>query len=816
MSTSFRIASSVICLALSVPVQAEGGGLRGVVRSSDGWPLRNVSVAIADTDKLVLTDEEGAYSFEGLDAGYELTLVASLEGFSDARKTVMTGAVEVVDIVLEIAGLAETLVVATDIPIMSAAEEISSVRLSPEQVAVLPSLGEKDLFRAFQLLPGVRSSESSSGLFVRGSTPDQNLVTYDGFTVYHIDHLFGYFSAFNMEAVGEARLHKGAIEAQYGGRLSSVVEIEGRTGDSEKVHFQAGASLLSANGLAEFPLFGRGSLLLAGRRSFQSSLYDKILGQVNATPAPRGGVGTASRLARFETQPSSYFYDLNGKLSLELASRTLLTASAYNGRDDVDNSRDLQLPDFALERLAERGIDIGGTLSVSDVNRWENLGAGLKLTHHWSDTAQSVASLGYSRFENDRDRSAGGFGRPPGGEENEAFRPRAATGSAEDNELRDYTFRLDNSFQLAWNHHLQAGVQITDNKIDYLLGVEEETAGSDGTASLESGDILDLASSGRQLSAYIQDRWTLLERVTLNAGVRATSFDVTEQTYLEPRLSLSVVVSDGLRLKGAWEKHNQVVSRITRGDVVQGNREFWALSDDDLVPVASSSQIMAGASYETGNLLVDLELYSKDLDNLTEFAPRFLLLPGQDETDFPDFFYRGHGVARGLELLVQKKFGNHNGWLSYTLGEIEHTFPDLADGPYPATHDQTHEFKLVDTLRLGSWRLSGTFIYSTGRPYTEPVGIEEVGLPAGQRTIQQVVVGEKNGARLPSYNRLDLAANWEFALGSSQGLIGVTLFNAYNRKNVWYREFEAVEDELIENDILLMGRTLNVSVSLRF
>ena len=283
------------------------------------------------------------------------------------------------------------------------------MRLAPEQVAMLPSLGEKDLFRAFQLLPGVRNSESSSGLFVRGSTPDQNLVTYDGFTVYHVDHLFGYFSAFNMDAIEEARLHKGAIEARYGGRLSSVVEIEGRSGDPEEMHFRAGLSLLSANATAQLPFADRGSLLIAGRRSFQSSLYDKILGQVDTAPAPRGGVATASRLAVFETLPSSYFYDLNAKLSFELGPNTHLSVSGYNGRDDVDNSRDLELPALALERLAERGIEIDGAFSITDTTNWENLGAGTKLSHRWSDAAETVASFGFSRFENDRDRSAGGF-----------------------------------------------------------------------------------------------------------------------------------------------------------------------------------------------------------------------------------------------------------------------------------------------------------------------------------------------------------------------------------------------------------------------
>jgi ferric enterobactin receptor len=199
---------------------------------------------------------------------------------------VQGGKTAVVDFVLDVAKEAREAGVTAERPLLSVSDKENRIIITPSQIAALPSLGEKDIFRAFQLLPGISgSNETSSGLYVRGGKPDQNLLLYDGFTVYHVDHLFGYFSAFNMEAIQDARLSKGGYEAKYGGRLSSVMELTGKEGAADAWHGGAGASFLSANAFVEVPLFGKGALLLAGRRSFQSPLYDKIMDLFNVSPA---------------------------------------------------------------------------------------------------------------------------------------------------------------------------------------------------------------------------------------------------------------------------------------------------------------------------------------------------------------------------------------------------------------------------------------------------------------------------------------------------------------------------------------------------
>ncbi|MEL7123844.1 MAG: carboxypeptidase-like regulatory domain-containing protein, partial [Bacteroidota bacterium] len=224
---------------------------------------------------------------------------------------------------------------------------VSKIAVAPAQLTSLPSIGEKDIFRSLQLLPGVSgSNESSSGLFVRGGTPDQNLVLFDGFTVYHVDHLFGFFSAFNSNAIKDVQLYKGGFEAKYGGRLSSVVDITGKDGNSEQVNTGVGISPLSVNGFFEAPFAGgKGTVLLTGRRSFQSSFYNNLLefsdGDAD-TGTNEGETETQqtpfARRGQANTEPNSWFYDLNGKATFRLE-KDIFSLSFYGGKDNLDNSR---------------------------------------------------------------------------------------------------------------------------------------------------------------------------------------------------------------------------------------------------------------------------------------------------------------------------------------------------------------------------------------------------------------------------------------------------------------------------------------------
>jgi ferric enterobactin receptor len=279
-------------------------------------------------------------------------------------------------------------------------------------------------------------------------------------------------------------------------------------------------------------------------------------------------------------------------------------------------------------------------------------------------------------------------------------------------------------------------------------------------------------------------------------------------------MTLTLKLTDRIHLKGAWGKYSQIINRIIREDVQQGNREFWALSDGEVIPYGKATHYILGLTYETQDYLFDVEAFHKDLSGLSEFALRFT--PWQEEIDYIQFIYTGTGVANGIELLLQKKFGQYTGWLGYTLSKVEYTFPNLETDSFPALHDQTHEFKIVNSYDWNDWTFSATWIYATGRPYTEPIGVEEEKVLEGRRSIERVVLGEKNGARLPPYHRLDIAASYRFPLFGSQSIIGASVFSLYGRKNVWHKEFDVVKGEIFENNILYMGLTFNLFVTIQF
>ena len=812
----------LVCLVGDVRAQtARGQGLyevriEGTVQTSDGAVLPGATVRVFGTALTTTTDGDGRYALVFTHASERLIVVADLDNYrgDDAVVKIDGPLTTTIDFTLTPAFASDVVVIA-DVPTLNTADDISRITLAPAQVAVLPSLGERDIFRAFQLLPGVSGSqETSSGLYVRGGTPDQNRIEYDGFRVYEVDHLFGYFSAFNMDAIEDVELSKGGFEARHGGVLSSVMQITGKSGRLDRVAGSVGASLLSFNGTVETPLFNNtGSALLAVRRSFQGPLYNRILNLFdnNAAVGPGqavgqrgGGGGRGGGFATFDTQPSSNFYDINGKVLLNPSPHDTMFLSLYRGNDNLDNSRSLELPEGLLDRLLERGIDpadrgldLNSSFDITDVRDSGNIGVGFVWSRQWNSRVQSDVSLGYSRFNDVRDRSArvGSNSNP----------------TAEDNRVEDLTFKASVPITLGVGHTLEGGIEVTSNDIAYGF-----QSGGIGQAGRESplAAVLNQSTQGRLTALFLQDRWLLGSRLLVVPGVRLTRFDQTSASYTEPRLAATYFVTDRFKLKAAAGRYRQFTNRITREDVLQGDREFWSLANGTTVPVAQATHLIGGGAYERGSLLIDVEVFTKDLSDLTQFAPRFVT--ASDEIDYDDFFYHGEGTVRGGEVLVQKRTGRHTGWVAYTLSKVEELFPGLEPDPFPATHDQRHEVKIVSIFEVGKWHVSETFIYASGKPYTEPVGLEPVELPFGG-TIDRVVAGAKNGSRLPDYHRLDLALNREVPLGArGMGILSLTLFNAYDRQNIWYKEFNVVEGEIVENNIQLMGLTFNASFGVKF
>jgi outer membrane receptor for ferrienterochelin and colicin len=453
----------------------------------------------------------------------------------------------------------------------------------------------------------------------------------------------------------------------------------------------------------------------------------------------------------------------------------------------------------------------------------------------WSDAFSTNTTIAFSNYFNDKElnasmsivRSSDSESEEEEEEEEERNLRNTERVTNEDNKLKDLTFKVGNALKIGQNNQVELGVQVTSNKIDYnysatnFMRPGEDDSNDDSNDPTEPINLLDISDTGTQYTAYLQDRVSLFKKVTLTPGIRTTYFDLTGEFYIEPRFSLIIDLSEKIKIKGAWGKYYQFANNLVREDILQGDRDFWMLSDEKNIPVSSAIHYTAGISYETRNFLFDIEAYYKDMKGLSEYAYRFTpRMQAVEEIDYSDFFYHGTGTAKGIEFLLQKKYGRYTGWVCYTLGDVEYNFPDFGDDPFPASHDVTHEFKLVNSFKIKKWTFSATWIFATGRPYTEPLSASQETI-YNERLDREIVVdvieyGPKNGGRLPDYHRLDVSVNFDFEIGNTKTSIGASIFNVYNHKNIWRKEYDIAENELIETNVTYMGFTPSLFFKITF
>jgi ferric enterobactin receptor len=675
-------------------------------------------------------------------------------------------------------------------------KKVGVLQLSPANLDKLPSLGEKDIMRAFQLMPGVgATNESSSGAYVRGGTPDQNLVVFDGFTVYQVDHLYGFFSAFNSNAVKDVQLYKGGFSSVFGGRLSSVTEINGKDGNKNEASYGVDLSLLSFNAFIETPIGDKSSLLVAFRRSYQGPFYDKIFKQFNtSTVTGGGGGGFGGRGGGFgeQTTPASHFYDDDIRYTYHINKTNSLAWSLYSGSDVTDNSRQLALPSFLSSG--------SGDINITDYTKYGNLGSSLKWFSQWSKKVHSNTYLTYSSYYNDRNRTTAGT-TTDSNDDAVAF----SNGTIENNNLKDLGAKSEWEYQMDNKLKLLYGGFASRQHINYSY-IQNDTS-----------KLIDQHNTAFMGGGYAELEYDPDNKLHLQPGMRTTWFQPTGKLYYEPRLSASYVLNDNFTLKAATGQFYQFMNQVTREDVANGNRNFWVLSNNSNIPVGMSRHFMGGVSWENNGFLIDLEGYYKTLSGLTQYAIRQTgFTPGSAGTIEQDFF-QGTGHAKGVEVLLQKKLGRYTGWLSYTLARAENKFTIYGNTYYPADQDVTHEFKAVNMYHYYRWNFSAVFIFSTGHPFTAPLSTYTV-TNADGTTSTSYNVGAKNSVRLPDYHRLDLSATYDLLKisGDKVGSIGISLFNVYNHVNTWYKEYQIQNNAVIATDVNYLGFTPNITFSLRW
>lgn len=651
-------------------------------------------------------------------------------------------------------------IVSKNLPVRS--PQMSSIELRPAEMERMPTLaGEVDLIKVAQLLPGVQSgNEGSSDLIVRGGGPDQNLILLDGVPVYNVGHLLGLVSVFNTDAVKQVDLIKGGFPARYGGRLSSVVDIRLKEGNTQDRHGAGAVGLLSAKYLMEGPLGKQGntSYLLAVRRTWLDLL---------------------ARLAQTITSSSDQgqynFFDLNAKINHRFSDRDRLYLSAYAGRDGFSTSIEDELTSVTFQE-------------TSSIN-WGNITSALRWNHLFSPRLFANLTATYSQYTFAVDASSQ--------EETETQTVKGTIAYA--SRIRDLGLQWDLDYAPTAYHAIKAGLNTTFHR--FQPSAIEFSQTNQDELQLDSA-FNDDPLPALEGFAYVEDEVEVSNRLRFNLGVHASGFLVDNARYgsLQPRFSSSYQLSSSTSLKGSYARMTQYLHLLTNANLGVPT-DIWVPTTAQVRP-QQAWQVAIGSAHELGgNLTVEVEAYYKVMQNVIDYQEAnslwedpdgFLLESG---SDWEDKVIAGEGRSYGTEFLLRRPQGRLTGWVGYTLAKAERRFADIDKGAwFPSPYDRRHDLSLVASYQLFP-RISvgSNFVYATGRPITLPVANYlpadpyESSSPNKSHIATSIdYFGQRNNYRMPAYHRLDVSVNFIKQKKWGERTWSLSVYNAYNRRNAYY------------------------------
>ncbi|MEO8399660.1 MAG: TonB-dependent receptor, partial [Ignavibacteriaceae bacterium] len=517
---------------------------------------------------------------------------------------------------------------------------ISTIDISPGLIEKLPSLsGEVDLFRTLQMLPGVKAAnEISNGLYIRGGSPDQTLTLVDGVTVYNPSHLGNIASSFNSNALQNVRLIKGAFPAEYGGRLSSILDIKLRSGTKEREKGIIGFGLINSHAVLEGPLNENATYMISGRAMYYDFFQKNF---DNSTSIPRYN-----------------FHDFNTKLNYNISNNSIISISALYSKDKIYNPPANDL-DYDIE--------------------WQNTSLSLNWLHISSRSLFLSSTLSYINYD---------FKSIIGSSSSSL----SASNYFSNSTLTDFYFRQNAELKWHRDHTFKTGIELGLHNYDLLYSdfydrilERDPFAGSD-ISSIEA-------------AIYFQTESQITSRLKTNAGVRFYYFGEKKFFRVEPRISLSYALNENLYLKAAFASANQFLHLIVRNDISLPT-DLWYPSTKKIEPSKSTQYVFGIDSYFSDQeYLVSLEGYYNDMKQLYEFKNFAKLNPFDNSIE--DQFTSGNGEAYGAELFINKREGNLTGWIGYTLSWTRRQFAELNNGKvfYPR-YDRLHDVSIVVSYKI--------------------------------------------------------------------------------------------------------------------
>lgn len=728
--------------------------LSGYVKEAGSKELL-IGVTIFTETKIAgtVSNDFGYYALE-LPAGTH-TVIYNFVGYNVVSKTITMAANRTLDISLESSdkALGEVVVKGTRIEKVSENVQMSTIEIPIKTIKEIPALlGEKDVLKVLQLMPGVQSgSEGQSGLYVRGGGPDQNLIILDGATVYNAQHLFGFFSLFNGDALRSVELIKGGFPARYGGRLSSVIDMNMKDGNKEKYTGELGVGIISSKGILEGPFAkGKGSFIVSGRRTYIDALAQPII------------------LAANNGNTAGYFfYDFNAKANYEIGPKDRVYLSGYFGRDKFYfNQKESQ-----------------GTQSYENKTSfgWGNATGTARWNHLFSPKLFSNTSVIYSFYElaikaEEKESGVGSF--------------ELQYGSG----IRDWSIKQDFDWYANNNHKVKFGLLVTDHLFtpDALVLKDnyfnENLDRKTNYYALETG-------------LYAEDEWKISPRLKSLFGMRMSSFTVRNTTYVkpEPRIALAYNIASNLSIKASYATMNQYIHLLSNSGVGLPT-DLWVPATNKVKP-QSSQQVALGVAkdFEKQNLSLTVEGYYKTMNNIIGYKEGASFLAIQDGGDgaekisWEDNVTSGNGESYGAEFLLQRKYGKLTGWAGYTLSWTTQQFDELNNGErFFARYDRRHDMSLVLQYK---WKenitASATWVYGTGNAITLPISTHQLGNTNSYGSQFDfwragTEFTSRNDFRMRAYHRADIGVQISKPKKHGIRTWEISAYNLYNIRNPFY------------------------------
>ncbi len=747
-------------------------------------PIIGASIYLADKSLGTVSDENGYFELSG--TRKTDTLLITFLGYKPLRELITkkkNTKCTSYKIEEDIATLDEVLITSY-LTNGIVKKNSGGLEVQPQKRGILPGLTEPDVLQSLQLLPDIQSpSETTSGLHIRGGTPDHNLVLFDGIRIYNPAHFFGMISAFNPYIIDKVTVQTGGVSANYGNHIAGVIDITTDSKIDTKISGGFGTNLTHSDAFLKLPLSKNTAVHVAGRRAltdvFNSITFNKISDRVfQNSIIGRNEQNDTQNV--FEKDNNFFFNDLHVKLLSNL------------GEKDHVNLSTLYINNKLNYKLKNENL----SLSETDDLSVQNFGISGNWNRNWTDKVVQKTTVYFSKYNLDYNFK---------GEQNVGF--PIVESATKKNEIKEFSIKTSLHNYFNQKHQLSLGLEYTSNDVGYTLKRTIFPFPDD----LFDDELAEIEDSNTTISLFSEYQLKKKKDFNVSLGLRSSYFSIEKKLTIEPRLFVQSKIATNLWLNASFEKKYQNISQLIEFATSDFGLEnnVWSLSNSNEIPILEADHFSFGLVFKNKDWLFDLNAYYKNVSGLTSLSR---LITTNSET-----ILNGTSTTKGITALLKRTFNNYTSWMSYSFGKSDFTFPLTNNGnSFPDNNDIRHSFFWSHNYHIGQFDFSLGWNYRTGIPFTNVIETNENG-------VNDFAIQEINGERLIDYHRLDFSSTYQFNLSKNKhwkGKIGVSFLNLYNRSNRLQKRFFIANDGsdnlLIDEETRSLGFTPNIVFRVEF